>query len=105
VYCNDDKRLLARLGCQVDKAEVHEIVTLQFQLASNAPGKLPVGGGDDAEGAAGSGALVKAPSGVLAAFGGGGHVNKADLKQEVEQLREWMNDDPRRKALQVGLNP
>lgn len=89
---------------QVDKAEVHEIVSLQFQLAASVPDMHGAAeGGAPKPGSGNGGALVKAQSGVLAAFGGGAHFNKQDLKQEVEKLREWMNDDPRRKALQVAL--
>lgn len=82
----------------VAEREIQEMVTMHFQLVMDSAG---AGEAAAADGNADPGAAA-APtqSNILSLFGGGGG-NKAALKAEAEKVKEWMNNDPRRRQLQV----
>ena len=82
----------------VGQQEVQEMVTLHFQLMMNAASKAP----EPEEEAAADGALAAPPtqSNVLSLFGGPKQ-SRAELKAEVDKVKEWMDNDPRRRELKV----
>ena len=82
----------------VHQKEVQEMVSIHFQLLMK--GGLAASE-PDAEAAA-DGALAAPPttSNVLSLFGGPKQ-SKAELKAEVDKVKEWMDNDPRRRELKV----
>ena len=79
--------------------EVEEMVTLHFQLVTEANAKQRLLDSVDENSEAG--ALVPQASRALSLFGGSVG-NSQELKAEVERTRQWMASDPRRRQLRVS---
>lgn len=84
----------------VAEQEIQEMVTLHFQLVADGESKNDTGAANSEQ----PGALVASSSNAISIFGGSRAVDNSELKAEVARVKEWLDNDPRRKRLQVSFH-